>query len=385
VRVALVNLTSGGMSGGYRKYLQELLPRLASHPGITDLTVFVPPGTRLDLQGGPAIESWPEGDGARAFRAMRARLQSLAPNVVFIPTARWLDCGLTPVVVMLRNMEPLVIPFRANPLPEALKNVARAYEARRACRRATRVIAVSNYVRDVIRARWRIDDRRIGVVYHGVDPSPGRGRAPAWAGTGDPGPFVFTAGSIRPARGLEDLVSALREIASAGDRPPRVVIAGDVSPGGASYRQRLGRAAEESGVADRIVWAGGLDRDEMTWCFRNCSAFVMTSRAEACPNLALEAMSHSCACVSVDHAPMPEFFGDAALYYRAGDTDGLANRVALLLGKSSDSTRMHTAASARARTFDWKTTAERTIAELRRAIGVSAHDATAPDAQCSSG
>ena len=146
------------------------MPLLRSHGAISDLHLFLPPSVRLDVG---VAETWPAGDGARRFSSLRARLAALSPDVVFVPTARWIDCGSIPVVVMVRNMEPIVTPLKGNPIAEGI-NVARAFEARRACRRSRRVIAVSNYVRDVLRARWQLDERKIGVVYHGVERSAAR-------------------------------------------------------------------------------------------------------------------------------------------------------------------------------------------------------------------
>ena len=88
-----------------------------------------------------------------------------------------------------------------------------------------------------------------------------------------------------------------------------------------------------------MVWAGQLTEPEMAWCFGHCEAFVMTSRAEACPNVALEAMSHGCRVVSTSQPPMPEFFGEAAAYYRGGDARDLARAVRGLLGESPEACR----------------------------------------------
>ena len=91
----------------------------------------------------------------------------------------------------------------------------------------------------------------------------------------------------------------------------------------------------------------------------------MTSRAEACPNTVLEAMSHGCVSVSTDQPPMPEFFGAAAIYYRAGDAGDLARQIGSLqpAGSSGQDALRH-AARERAGTFAWSQTARRTIDEL---------------------
>src|SRR5262245_46835252 len=139
MRLAIVNLTGGAFSGGYRKYLANMLPRLAQDARVTALEVFVPPAAVAAFVGAPTrVQSWSEGDARDRFRGLRRRLAAIAPDVVFIPTARYLDVGLTPVLVMVRNMEPLLVPFGGNPWTEGIKNVARSFEARRAARRATR-------------------------------------------------------------------------------------------------------------------------------------------------------------------------------------------------------------------------------------------------------
>src|SRR5262249_30526606 len=134
---------------------------------------------------------------------------------------------------------------------------------------------------------------------------------------------VFTAGSIRPARGLEDLIKAMAIVLRQG-LALRLVIAGKPDAGTHAYKARLEHMARRIKVDTYILWAGQLSSLEMSWCYYNCAAFVMTSRAEACPNTALEAMSHGTLCISGDHPPMPEFFRDTALFYPCGDAQALA-------------------------------------------------------------
>ena len=365
----MVNLTAGGISGGYAKYLRSLVPRLARDPSIETLRVFGPPRAAavLDIAGG-IVSAWPSDDLAKGFPWLKGTVRDLEPDVVFIPTASWVDFGRPPVVVMVRNMEPLEAPFGGNPPREVVRNLARRAMARRSCRRARRVIAVSDHVRTFLVSKWRIDPARVPVVHHGID-------APQTiAGDAAPGPlqsvsplqFLFTAGSVRPARGLIDLIRTLPQLCGPG-HPVTLVIAGATDDGMERHRQDLVRHAERLGVGSRIVWSGPLDDVAMGWCYRNCAAFVMTSRAEACPNVALEAMSYGCACVSVDRAPMPEFFGEAAAYYQPGDAISLARAIESALEPPRRSS-LAAAARARARQFDWDATARKTAAELRAAV-----------------
>ena len=370
MRVVLVSLTGGGLSGGHVKYMRRMVPRLLSHPGISSLEVFLPAPTRERLrhEAWPS-HSWPVEDAWRGYPRLKRAVRETRPDVIFIPTASWVHFGATPVVTMVRNMEPLEAPFGGNPLREAARNLARRAMARRACRRAARVIAVSEHVRDFLVSRWHIAREKVPVIYHGVDAGDPRPVATAPTGLAArlPEEFVFSAGSIRPARGLLDLIEALPRL-RAGSFPVITVIAGQVDPGMGHHQATLQARARQLGVADRLIWAGRLSDGDMQRCYDACSIFVMTSRAEACPNIALEAMSRGCACVSVDRPPMPEFFGDGALYYRAGDAAGLASVIDRALQDRPMLRTLRTVASGRARQFTWEATTRQTVAELQRAI-----------------
>jgi glycosyltransferase involved in cell wall biosynthesis len=344
MRVAVVNLTGGGFSGGYRKYLDRLVPLLREDPRVSALEVYGPGSTRQEVS-------------------------QLSPHVVFIPTARWSNFG-PPVVPMVRNMEPLTVPFGGNGPIESLKNLARKQVARRACRRGDRIIAVSDHVRDFLVEHWSIDPSKVGVVEHGVDPPIPKfeaRRPPAL--TDDVGSgFAFTAGSLRPARGLEDAIRALRLLADRGLSVP-LVVAGSSGRGRSAYENRMRRLAVDCGVERQVVWVGQLSAAQMSWCYHHCSCFVMTSRAEACPNVLLEAMSHGCVCISVRQPPMTHMLSDAGVYYTLGQASDLAHQLAAaLVLDASPRHRLRQSMSARATRWDWHRTAAETVAQLELVI-----------------
>jgi glycosyltransferase involved in cell wall biosynthesis len=180
--------------------------------------------------------------------------------------------------------------------------------------------------------------------------------------------WVFAAGSLRPARGLEDLLRAVA-LLTAGGRQLRLVVAGEADAGTRRFADGLFRDARAMGIDERVHWLGHISAAEMGWCFRHAAAFVMTSRAEACPNTVLEAMAHGAVSISTDQQPMPEFFGDTAAYYPACDAGALAGRIdaALALG-AADRAPARAAARQRARAYTWEHTVAGTVAALQNAL-----------------
>lgn len=101
--------------------------------------------------------------------------------------------------------------------------------ARRACNKAPRVIAVSKYVHDFLIEKWLIYLGKIGIVSHGVDlpPNTDISLAPSSLKNFENIPFVLTAGSLRPARELEDIINALGYLYCNGYKY-HLVINGDI-------------------------------------------------------------------------------------------------------------------------------------------------------------
>lgn len=372
MHVVLANLTNGGLSGGSRKYLEVLAPMLARHPAISRLDLFVPPQAVEALHKSTRLEweSWLHNDVSHGFRGLRREILKRRPDVVFIPSARWIDCGSAHVVAMVRNMEPLAVPFAGNPWLETLRTLARRWVAKRACRKADRIIAVSNFVRDFLVDTWKLPTEKIATVYHGIELPKGDDDARRPQGLLDHNHrFLFTAGSVRPYRGLEDAVGAMPQILKSRS-DLSLVIGGETEPAMQPYRNRLQRQAEELGCTDRIHWVGKLSQAEMAWCFRQCEAFLMTSRVEACPNTVLEAMSQSCLSISTSSAPMPEMYGETAFLYHAGNSEELAHQVDAALGMdAAHRSSQLSAARRRAAEFSWQRTMEETVQQLLLAAG----------------
>lgn len=373
MRVAVVNLTSGNFSGGYKKYLRQLMPLLGEHPEVSALHVYSPREYAAESADTQSVV-WPQMSGRKVREWIARNVREFSADVILVPTARLVHVSGVPTVVMVRNMEPFVSGAEdGNPVMDRVRNMARRYVTKHACMNASRVIAVSNFVKDVIVERWDLPEARIGVVPHGVViPSADFAVAPShvrdWVGDCK---FLFTAGSIRPARGLDDIVQAwprIREQISG----LKLVIAGLPDRGGVAHQAELRQRISMSGAAAEVLWAGELTEQQMAWCYQKAAAFIMTSRAEACPNIVLEAMAHGALCVSTNAPPMPEFFGDVATYYNARSADSLAHEVVSALGQGVRvASRRREATRKRGNLFTWDRTAALTVAELAKAIAVS--------------
>jgi len=378
MRLAIVNLTGGGFSGGYKKYLKNMLPRLAEHNNVEELLCILPDGNDIStwFRKPPVVSYCSFSPFFLSHlvhipdRKMSACLKKFSPDIVFLPVARYIRFDGVPVVNMVRNMEPFVANMKGDTLLEMFKKFIQRRIARNSVNQADFTIAVSNFVKEYLTTTSNALGNKVALVYHGLDPKFEEScRHPVSVPIEWNGGFLFTCGSIRPARGLEDLFEALSEL-KAQDFDIRVVIAGETVPGMKKYQEGLKRLLASRGLMENVCWAGSLNDEEMRWCYERCNLFIMTSRVEACPNIALEAMSHGCVCISTESLPMKEFFGEAAIYYPPKNGPALAEAIKRMLVLDKQLRKIMSEKSKRQATkYSWDVCAERTVAVLAKAVG----------------
>nr|MDA8132013.1 hypothetical protein [Elusimicrobiota bacterium] len=127
MKLAVLNLTGGGASVGYRRYVSAVLPRLAAFDEVEKVLCASP--AALGVEGW--LEPSPKINFARCepFRFLRhspdpglkAALDAFGPDLIFVPLERYIDYKGLPVVTVLHNMAPLAGVPTGGGLKELLK------------------------------------------------------------------------------------------------------------------------------------------------------------------------------------------------------------------------------------------------------------------------
>lgn len=375
MRIAIINVTGGGMSGGYEKYLRNIIPRMTIHSKIE--AILCSCTESLDIKEWFGSLPNVQFVSCKSYhflyshfdKGLEQQLENFSPDVIFIPSERYYKFNKIPVVNMIQNMEPFVA-IDGNPLSERFRNCLRRIDAKMALKKSDRIIAPSEYVRDFLLHNLKVRGDKIGLIYHGVDLTENKDvHRPDIIPKGWDGRFLFTAGSIRPARGLEDVLYALNHLSDKQFNVPVLVIAGEITSRMMKYRKGLEDWIRVHNLSSKVCWAGSLTGKEMAWCYQNCRVFVMTSRVESFGMIAGEAMSHGCVCISSDNPCLPEISDDAAVYYPPGKPEILAKRVQEISAwPDSKKQEMRQRALRRASQFSWDECVDETIKELQKAI-----------------
>jgi glycosyltransferase involved in cell wall biosynthesis len=218
-----------------------------------------------------------------------------------------------------------------------------------ACRRAYRVLTVSEHSRSRILAWSGLPAERVVNVGNGVG-APFRADGPRY----QPGfPYILYVGNSRPHKNLDRLLQAFRSLA----RPDvRLVLAG------------TGRAV----VGDRIHLTGSLSDDELAAVYRGALFLVLPSLAEGFGLPVLEAMACGTPVVISEAAALVETAGDAGLSFDPLDVGDMARSLTLALDDAGLRARMRALGLERARFFSWDQVAARVLAVLVEAARTAA-------------
>ena len=219
MKIAIINLTGGGMSGGYRRYLENTIPRLVSHSSIESLLCVSPRSLDVEkwfkpLKNVEFVDATPfELLMGNAGRKLRHKLKQFAPDIIFVPVARCFSFANVPVVNMVQNVFPFLRKsVRDLNFSEALRLYVQYFEAKRASINAEQVIVNLNYVKNLLKEKNNIPEKKISVIPFGVNPVSVNPVNPNIISLDLNNKFIFTAGSIEPYRGLEDIIEAFKYI-----------------------------------------------------------------------------------------------------------------------------------------------------------------------------
>jgi glycosyltransferase involved in cell wall biosynthesis len=231
--------------------------------------------------------------------------------------------------------------------------------ARSGIRRASRVIAVSEYARSGAIEHGGAEPSRIDVVYEGVDLNRYR---PAERPASDP-PYILFVGALEPRKDVPTLIEAHTRLSERGF-PHELVLCGLPAWGVEQIERAIAKAPDPA----RILRTGYVSDEEKIDLYRGASVFVYPSIAEGFGLPVLEAMACGTPVVTTTGSAPEEVAGQAAMLVPPQDPAALADSIARVLDDAGLSSDLKRRGPERAASFTWTKAAEETVAVWQRAI-----------------
>ena len=367
MNIAILGLTA--TSYGSLTYLKNFLPRLAQLDRSHHYEIFLPAANARDLdvrQPNFRIHSRRLAPKSGTFRVLWEQLALpwilRAQRVDTVYTAHNMAILLSPVpsIILLQNVEP----FFAGQFPNPLHLRARLWLLRVmteiSLRRSHRIIAISEWEKELLIERFHLPPDKIIVSYPGVT----EGFHPPTAGSaallrehlGVEPPYILSVTRLAGYGNLLNLARAYVSLVKAGKVALPLVI-----PGGVWDSQYIGRVKKllaVEGCAGRVKFLGYVPHQHMPLLFGHATCFVFPSLLEACGTVLIEALACGTPIVCCRRRPMTDICGDAAVWFEGEDPGDLADRIFEVLSDPSLRKALSRRAVARATQFSWQQGAE---------------------------
>jgi glycosyltransferase involved in cell wall biosynthesis len=268
--------------------------------------------------------------------------------------------------------------------PQTHKRFNRTYLSwlcRESCRRAARVIAISEWTKRDVVQHFGISPEQVDVTPLGVDHDHFKPTSPdelaafkAQHGIGEHA--IFYLGSLEPRKNLTRLIEAFAHMVNdsmhgSNQRNPKSKIENrQLFIGGSlawKYDEVLSRI-EALGLADRVKLLGRVTDDDLPKWYSACAVMAYPSLYEGFGLPPLEAMACGAPVVTSNVTSLPEVVGDAGIMVEPTDAKALAKALSRVLCDDALRAEMRTKSLARAAQFTWARTAELTMESYRKVM-----------------
>ncbi|MCB9845278.1 MAG: glycosyltransferase [Phycisphaeraceae bacterium] len=265
------------------------------------------------------------------------------------------------IAVKLISGRPLVVHVHATEFDRSGEHVNRSvYDVERAgMHQADRVICVSALTKSICTHRYGVAERKVEIVYNGVEADGAQPLSGATIASGDK--IVLFLGRITMQKGPEYFISAAKRVLEKMDNVKFLVA------GSGDMALRMIDLAASLGIGHKVLFTGFLRGKDVERVFRMADCYVMPSVSEPFGIAALEAISHDVPVIISKQSGVSEVLTHA-LKVDFWDVDEMANKILAVLRYPPLGQTLRTHGEFELRGLTWDGAAERCAAIYRSVI-----------------
>lgn len=232
------------------------------------------------------------------------------------------------------------------------------------CEKATKILAVSEFTKEDIISTYKINERKIEVVYNGFDLESQEPRTKnqeekeiltAYCQLNTEY-FIFI-GAVHPRKNVLGLLKAFELFKTNSSTNYMLLIIGRK----AWMNEELEQFLNQMKFKDSVLWLSNVDRKEVLQLMQNAFALVYPSFFEGFGIPIVEAMSLGVPVITSTTSSMPEIAGNAAIFVHPNNIDEIANAMNLLIEDKSLRDDLIIKGQLQVQNFDWNSSAKKVV------------------------
>ena len=363
----------GPAAGGMVVYFDGLLTALAESTAVESIAAFIPPWhTDLGIPRVPKIRPI-TCRGLSRNRVGRILYEQLVLPIgaaLQRPDVLLSTCNVKPFlwrgpsVVVVQSIQYLFFPE----LYGTLRHSYLQSSVPASIRQAGAVIAVSEWEREEIVARFNVDPDRVFTVHHGISNlvrKSVRRSGDTDVKRKEGRPYVVIVSTLYRFKNHARLIEAFAQVTKDYRIPHELVIAGGEADVTYSELQRVARMC---GITERVRFLGPVHHSEVPRLVAEADVVAYPSLMETFGHPIVEALALGRSVLTSNCGAMAEIAADAARLVDPNDAADMAAGLAELILDARLRERLARDGPRRAAEFTWERCAEGTVRALRYAI-----------------
>lgn len=368
---------------GIGRYIEETVTHLVADFPATEFVLFGNAGaaTTLRAYGDPQLQQRLQAPNARFVACEPAPFTPIEPlamgrlaraegvQVMHAPYINipWLSRTALPLIVTLHDFRHPDLALQALAPRTWAKRAYYEILTRLALARARRIVCVSEFLAQQLRAFDPALGDRVEVIHHAASasfrPRPaGEAAAEVALHFGVSGRYLLFVGTLKPHKNLLPVVLAMAQPGLPSDVSLVVAAAPDARyPAVATEVARLG-------LAQRVHFIGHVPKERLPALYGAAVVTLLPSAYESFGLPVVESMACGTPVIAAPRASLPEVGRDAA-WYAEPEPRSLAMAMRIALLDEAEHARRSAAGLLRARAFSWKRSAAALHALYARAAG----------------
>jgi len=247
-------------------------------------------------------------------------------------------------------------------LPSALAFFYAQRMIRRSLSRGDRIIAVSQNTKTDLMDYFKVDGRKIRVVYSGVTQSFRRQCTDAeiqrWLDEFEiRRPYILFVGNPKPHKNLDNVIRAYARAREIFEFDADLVCVGDRTGSDFKFRQR----AEQLGVSERLRLVGHVPDEALPSIYQGAKLFVFPTLYEGFGLPVVEAMASGVAVITSNTSSLKEIAEGYGHLVNPLDVDEIGRAIAQCMADDDHRETLVKLGLKRAEEFRWRRTAEQTL------------------------
>ena len=277
------------------------------------------------------------------------------PDILFIPshTLPVIRRSSLKTIVTIHGLEYEYLPEHYKFPQKLYLNKSTEY----AVKRATRLIAVSQWTKNQLVDRLGADPKKISVVHEGVKKIENCKACGFLRNVRiENSPYVLFVGTIQPRKNLVRLIEAFSSLQTQG-QALNLKIAGKRG----WMDKEILAAPKRFRVGERVKFLGYVNDQKLARLYQNALFFILPSLCEGFGLPVLEAMTYGCPVIVAKAGALPEIVGQAGLLVNPKSVSEIASAMKLMIDNRELREALREKGYQRVKQFSWQKTARKTV------------------------